>query len=529
MNTTAKVVNKWLITITVMLPTIMEIVDTSVANVALPHMQGSLNAGTDEITWVLTSYLVSNAVVLPMTGWLARLFGRKRFLITCIVLFTIASFLCGAAPNLGVLIFFRILQGAAGGALIPISQAILMETFPPKEQGMAMAIFGVGAMFGPIVGPALGGWITDTMNWRWIFYINIPIGILAVVMATYFIYDPAYLKRSGKITIDYWGLWLLTTGLGSLQIVLDKGQQEDWFNSSFIVFFTVLTVVSLSMLLYVELTHPHPIINLRLFKNVSFSAGNFIMFIVGFCLYSSIMLIPLFLQSLMGYSATLAGMVLAPGGVATLITMPFVGAMLQRYDGRKVVLAGLIISAISMFQMQGFTLQASYWDFVWPRVVLGFGLAMIFVPLTTVTLATISREEMGNATGMFNLLRNIGGSVGIAIAATMLSRLSQFYQNSLVAHVTPYDPAFQMRLSQLKNAAMARGADAFTAEKTALAMIYNLVRQQAGMLAYNRVFWIIGIAFLVIIPFLLLLKRPRHHAPAAPHWTSKPEPSNLAH
>jgi MFS transporter, DHA2 family, multidrug resistance protein len=510
MTQAAKTVNKWLITITVMLPTIMEIVDTSVANVALPNMQGSLNAGTDEITWVLTSYLVSNAVVLPMTGWLARMFGRKRFLITCIILFTLASFLCGAAPNLGALIFFRIIQGAAGGALIPVSQAILMETFPPHQQGMAMAIFGIGAMFGPIVGPALGGWITDTMNWRWIFYINIPIGILAVIMATYFIFDPAYLKRAKGATIDYWGLALLTTGLGALQVVLDKGQQEDWFNSPFILAFSVISIVSLALLIYVELKHPHPIVNLRLFKNISFSAGNFIMFFVGFCLYSSIMLIPLFLQTLMGYTATLAGMVLAPGGVATLVMMPFVGATIQRYDGRKVVFVGLLIGAASMFIMRDFTLQASYWDFVWPRVVLGIGLAMIFVPLTTVTLSTIPREEMGNATGMFNLLRNIGGSVGIALAATMLARFEQFYQNSLVGNVTPYSPATQMKMSAIRNGLVGRGLDAATADKATLATLYGIVRRQAGILAYNRVFWIVGIAFLVIIPCLLLLKKPRH-------------------
>src|SRR5512138_1779924 len=341
----AKNVNKWLITITVMLPTIMEIIDTSVANVALPHMQGSLNAGTDEVAWVLTSYLVSNAVVLPMTGWLSRLFGRKRFLITCIVLFTIASFLCGAAPNLEVLILFRIIQGAAGGALIPISQAILMETFPPHQRGMAMAIFGIGAMFGPIIGPALGGWITDNLNWRWIFYINLPIGIVAVIMAAYFIFDPQYLKRAGKMSIDYAGLGLLTVGLGALQVVLDKGQQDDWFNSSFIVTCAIVSVISLLLLVRVELMHEHPIVNLRLFKSLSFSAGNLIMFVVGFCLYSSIMLIPLFLQTLMGYSATDAGMVMAPGGVATLITMPFVGAALAKRDGRKIVFLGLLIGA----------------------------------------------------------------------------------------------------------------------------------------------------------------------------------------
>ncbi|MBJ6724105.1 DHA2 family efflux MFS transporter permease subunit [Geomesophilobacter sediminis] len=510
-------VNKWLITVTVMLPAIMEIIDTSVANVALPHMQGSLNAGTDEITWVLTSYLVSNAVVLPMTGWLARMFGRKRFLITCIVLFTLSSFLCGAAPSLGLLIFFRILQGAAGGALIPMSQAIMMETFPPYQQGMAMAIFGIGAMFGPIVGPALGGWITDNMTWRWIFYINIPIGIIAVTMASFFLFDPSYLKRTGeKMAIDYWGLVLLVVGLGSLQIVLDKGQQEDWFNSPLIIGFSVMAAITLTSLVWVELTHEHPIVNLRLFKNVSFTAGNLIMFAVGFCLYSSIMLIPLFLQTLMGYNATMAGMVLAPGGVATLICMPFVGAIIQRYDGRKVVLGGLIIGAVSMFVMRQFTLESAYFDFVWPRIVLGVGLAMTFVPLTTVTLSTIPKVEMGNATGIYSLLRNIGGSVGIAISATLLARFMQFYQTNLVGHVNPYNPAFQNRLSIIKGAIMSRGFDATAAEQKAYGMVTGMVQRQAAILSYNRIFFIVGVAFLVIIPLLLLLKKPQRHAPPPP-------------
>ena len=518
MEAAEKNINKWLITITVMLPAIMEIVDTSVANVALPHMQGSLNAGTDEITWVLTSYLVSNAVVLPMTGWLARVFGRKRFLITCIVLFTMASFLCGAAPSLGMMIFFRVLQGAAGGALIPMSQAIMMETFPPYQQGMAMAIFGVGAMFGPIIGPALGGWITDNLNWRWIFYINIPIGIVAVVMASFFIYDPSYLKRTKeKMSVDYWGLALLVIGLGALQIVLDKGQQDDWFNSPFILACSAISAITLASLVYVELTHPHPIVNLRLFKNISFSAGNLIMFAVGFCLYSSIMLIPLFLQTLMGYNATMAGMVLAPGGIATLICMPFVGAVIQRYDGRKVVFLGLIIGACSMFIMQRFSLDAAYRDFVWPRIVLGVGLAMTFVPLTTVTLSTIAKVEMGNATGIFSLLRNIGGSVGIATSATLLARYSQFYQTSLVAHVTPYSPVVQTRIAMLKNATMARGVDAVAAEQDAIAIIYGTVRRQAAMLAYNRIFFVVGLAFLIIIPLLLLLKKPERHTRPAGH------------
>ncbi|MDA8412217.1 MAG: DHA2 family efflux MFS transporter permease subunit [Desulfobacteraceae bacterium] len=512
-----KSINKWLITITVMLPAIMEIIDTSVANVALPHMQGSLNAGTDEVTWVLTSYLVANAVVLPMTGWLSRVFGRKRFLMTCIVLFTLASLLCGAAPNLGSLILFRVLQGAAGGALIPISQAILMETFPPHQRGMAMAIFGVGAMFGPIVGPALGGWITDNMNWRWIFYINLPIGIIAMAMCAFFIFDPDYLKKKAeKIRIDYWGLFLLTTSMGSLQVVLDKGQQDDWFSSSFIITFSLIFIVSMIALIRVELTHEHPIINLRLFKNVSFSAGNLIMFVVGFALYSSIMLIPLFLQTLMGYSATDAGMVMAPGGVATLITMPFVGAALAKRDGRKIVFIGLLLGATSMFIMQGLNLQGAFWNYTWPRIVLGFGLAMIFVPLTTVTLATIARTEMGNATGMFNLLRNIGGSVGIAMAATLLARYEQFYQTNLVAHINPYNPTFQMRLGEIKQALITKGISVTQADHSALGMVYGEVRRQAGALAFNRIFFIIGLAFLVIIPLLLLLKRPAHQSAPPP-------------
>jgi DHA2 family multidrug resistance protein len=328
-------------------------------------------------------------------------------------------------------------------------------------------------------------------------------------MASYFIFDPPYLRRH-RMQVDYWGLALLTLGLGALQVVLDKGQQEDWFSSSLIISCSLVSVLALLLLVYIELKHEHPIINLRLFRNVSFSAGNFVMFMVGFCLYSSVMLIPLFLQTLMGYDATLAGMVLAPGGVATLITMPFVGAFIQRSDGRRVVLTGLLIGAFAMFLMQRFSLEASYWDFVWPRVILGVGLAMIFVPLTTVTLSTISREEMGNATGIFNLLRNVGGSVGIAIAATMLSRYSQFYQNTLVGHVNPYSFQTQARLSALKQAAIARGFDPVSADRFSLAAIHGMVRRQAGMLAYNRIFCVVGLAFLVIIPLLLLLKKPRH-------------------
>ncbi|MGA2193114.1 MAG: DHA2 family efflux MFS transporter permease subunit [Nitrospirota bacterium] len=509
-------VNKWLVTISVMLPTVMEIIDTSVANVALPHMAGSLSASADEITWVLTSYLVSNAVVLPMTGWLGGVFGRKRFLISCIVLFTVASLFCGAAPTLGLLIFFRVLQGAAGGALQPMSQAILFETFPPEEQGIAMAIFGIGAMFGPIIGPALGGWITDNISWRWIFYINIPTGVIAVIMVKYFIFDPGYIKKK-FIKMDYIGLGLLVTGLGALQVVLDKGQREDWFSSSFIVFFAIVAVISLALLIFVELRQKQPIVNLRLFKNSSFASGNVLMFMFGFCLYSTIVLLPLMLQTLMGYDATLAGLVLAPGGVATLMMMPLVGIALSRYDGRYIILTGLITGSIALFLMSRFNLQASYWTFVWPRVVLGIGLAMVFVPLTTLTFSTIPKEQMGNATGFFNLLRNIGGSVGIGVSATLLQRFSQFYQNTLVGHVNPYSLVLQSRLNGLTQVLESRGVNPVTARKSALAAIYQEVQRQAGMLSYNRIFLILCVAFMLVSPLLILLKRGRGKGPAGVH------------
>jgi MFS transporter, DHA2 family, multidrug resistance protein len=507
MSQPAQPINKWLITLTVMIPAFMEIVDTSIANVALPHMQGTMNAGTDEITWVLTSYLISNAIVMPMTGWLARMFGRKRFLISCIIIFTFASFLCGSAPNLATLVFFRIIQGAAGGALIPMSQAIMMESFPPSEGGMAMAIFGIGAMFGPVVGPSLGGWITDNLDWRWIFYINIPVGVIAVIMSKYFIFDPSYLKRS-KIQIDYWGLALLTLGIGSLQVVLDKGQQDDWFNSSFIITFSIVSVISLLLFVYAELKHDHPIVNLRLFKNSAFASGNAIMFMVGFCLYGSVVMLPLFLQTMMGYSATLAGMVMAPGGIASVIVLPIVGAFIKNRSGKGIVLAGLLLGAFSLFMMRGFTLDAAYGDFVWPRVLLGASLGMIFPPLSRMTLAGIQKVEMGNATGIFNLLRNIGGSVGIAMSATLLTRLAQYHQVNLVGHINQFNPVLQARFQELQYAALAKGADATTAKSAATEIIARIVSREAGLLSYTYIFWVIGLAFLAIVPLLFFLKKP---------------------
>ncbi|MDD2465823.1 MAG: DHA2 family efflux MFS transporter permease subunit [Desulfobulbus sp.] len=509
--------NKWLVAGAVMLPALLEVIDTSVANVALPNMQGSLNAGSDEVSWVLTSYLVSNAVVLPMTGWLARSFGRKRFLMACVVVFTLASLMCGAAVNLEMLIMCRIIQGAAGGALIPMSQAILLESFPANQQGLANAIFGVGVMFGPVIGPILGGWLTDTFSWRWIFYINFPLGAVALVMVGTFVEDPSYLKRT-KESVDYGGLLLLTLGIGALQVVLDKGQQDDWFNSSFILLCSIVSVVSLALLVVVELRQRHPVVNLRLFKDLSFSAGNLVMFMVGFGLYGAISIIPLHLQSMMGYSATQSGMVLAPGGLATLIAMPIAAVLMRKVDGRKVVFFGLCCGAYSMFLLHTYSLQASFGDFIWPRIANGIGLACIFVPLTTITLGNIDKEKMGDASGLFNLLRNIGGSVGIAAATTLLARYSQANQNILITHATPYDSAYQEKVSTLLHGLLNRGYDLVSAQKISMLGIYTTIREQAGILAYNQTYWILGLAFLAVAPMLFLLRRPKEgQGPVAAH------------
>ncbi|MDH4233459.1 MAG: DHA2 family efflux MFS transporter permease subunit, partial [Nitrospirota bacterium] len=435
--------NKWIIALTVMLPTLIEIVDTSVVNVALDHIRGSLSAGIDESTWTITSYLVSNAIIIPMTGWLSRLFGRKRYLIISISLFTLSSLLCGLAWNLQSLIFFRVLQGIGGGALQPISQSILLETFPRKQHGMAMAIFGVGIMFGPIIGPLLGGWITDNWSWHWIFFVNIPIGVVSILMVIFFIVDPPYMKRA-RMKIDYLGLAFLAVGLGCLQIVLDKGQIEDWFSSGFITWFTLISAASLFVFVIRELYAEHPIVNLRAFKNVTFSSGNVLMFFAFFNLFGSIVLLPIYLQTLMGYTATLAGMVLGPGGLATLIAMPIAGRLVTKVNPKGLLAFGIIVSAWSTHLMSQFSLSADFNVIIWPRIVLGVGMGFLFIPLTTLTMSEIRNEDMANATGIYNLLRNLGGSFGVAFVTTMLARRGQLHEVRLIEHLTPYDMNYQI-------------------------------------------------------------------------------------
>jgi len=506
--------NKWIVAITVMLPTLIEIVDTSVVNVSLDHIRGSLSAGIDESTWTITSYLVSNAIIIPMTGWLSRLVGRKRYLVFSISLFTFSSFMCGSSWNLQSLVFFRVLQGLGGGALQPISQAILLETFPPYQHGMAMAIFGIGIMFGPIIGPLLGGWITDNWSWHWIFFINIPIGFISILMALFFIVDPSYMQRT-KMKIDYWGLLFLAIGLGCLQIVLDKGQREDWFSSGFITWLSYLSISSLVMFIVVEFFAESPIVNLRTLRNLSFSSGNLIMFFVFFNLFGSIVLLPIYLQTLMGYTSFLAGLALGPGGIANIIAMPIAAKLMTKINPKAILAFGIAVAAYSVHMMAQFNLNADFNTVFWPRVVLGLGMGFLFIPLTTMTMSSIRREEMGNATGIFNLLRNLGGSFGVAFVTTMLARRVQFHQVHLVEHLTPFDKNLQLAVPGISQMLHDRGFVSPLPNQGTLGAIYNQLLRQASMLSFNDVFHILSVMMALVLLLVLLMKKGEAYVPGS--------------
>src|SRR5271157_3347448 len=417
-------INPWIIAIAVTLATFMEVLDTSIANVALPHIAGSLSAGTDESTWVLTSYLVSNAIVLPLSGWLSSIVGRKNFYMGCVALFTISSFLCGLAPNLGMLIFFRILQGVGGGGLQPSEQAILADTFPPAKRGMAFAVYGIAVVMSPAIGPTLGGWITDNFTWRWIFFINIPVGILSLLLASRLIQDPPYFKRRklSETHIDYTGLGFVALGLGALQVVLDKGQRDDWFESNFIVILSVVAAASLIFVIFWEWHHKDPIIDLHLFRQHTFATANFLMFMLGFALLGSTLLLPLFMQTLLGYTAEQSGLALMPGGFTIMLAMPVVGFLLSRYSPRWLMVFGLSMLSFSLFRMTSFDLSVDFRTMVIARVYQGVGLAFLFVPINTAAYAFLPRDKNYAASGLMNLARNIGGSFGISFVTTGLSR-----------------------------------------------------------------------------------------------------------
>ncbi len=504
-------INPWVIAGTVMLATFMEVLDTSVANVALPHIAGSLSSSVDEATWVLTAYLVANAIVLPLSGWFSSLFGRKRFYMACVALFTVSSAMCGLAPSLTVLILFRILQGLGGGALQPVSQAILRETFPREKQGMAMAVYGMGVVFAPVVGPTLGGWITDNFTWRWIFLINIPVGICSLLFTTLLIFDPPYLARKSwpGLRIDYIGLGLLATGLGALEIMLDEGQRNDWFSSHGIVAAAVIAVAALVSVVFWELRQKDPVIDLHLLKERNFAISTFAMFALGFVLYGSTMALPLFLQTLLGYTATQSGMALSPGGLAIMIMMPIVGLLLSRYEARWLVIFGLLVSAFGLYQMSRFNLEIDFRHAVVARIVQSLGLAFLFVPINTMAFYFIARQSTSYATGLINLARNIGGSTGIALATTLIARREQFHQQRLVEHLSPLDPSYQSALEAARQMFVSKGADAVHAADQAQQLVYATMQRQASMLAFLEDFRLLAIAFLALIPLMFLMKKTR--------------------
>ena len=509
-------VSPWLIAIAVMMATFMEVLDTTVINVPLPHVAGNLSASTEEATWVLTSYLVANAIVLPATGWLSAHFGRKRFLMTCIIIFTCASALCGMASSLPMLIAARILQGAGGGALQPISQAILLESFPPRKRGVAMAVFGIGVICAPIIGPTLGGWITDNYSWRWVFYINLPVGILAWSMVQLMIEDPPYIRHGKTDKIDFVGFALLALWIGCLQIMLDKGQQEDWLASPMIRILAVLALLGLAAFLAWELSIKEPIVHLRALKDRNYAMGTVMITMVGIVLYASIALLPLFLQQLLGYSAVQSGLAITPRGLGSLAMMILVGRLIGLVDARMLVCLGFIILGIGTWMLAQLNLVISPRDIIIPNIISGMAMALLFVPLSTLTMGTLPNKELGNATGIFNLMRNLGGSIGIAVVTTMLARGAQTHQTVMVAHLTPYDWQYQQQVTNITtNLTPALGAPA--AAQAAPGLIYGEMVRQTNLGAFMDDFRFMAIICFLCIPAILLFHRPKRHVGGTGH------------
>jgi DHA2 family multidrug resistance protein len=509
--------NPWLIAASVMLATFMEVLDTSVANVSLPHIAGNLSATPEEATWVLTSYLVANAIILPATNWLGSLFGRKRFFIVCILLFTLASALCGMAGSLGFLVIARVLQGAGGGALQPISQAVLLESFPPAKRGSAMAVFAMGVVVAPIAGPTLGGWITDNYSWRWIFYINLPIGLLAMWMAQTFIEDPPYLKKAHISSIDYIGFGLLSIWLATLQFILDKGQELDWFASHAVVACAVASCLALVGFIFWELNTAQPIVDLRILKNRNFAVGVGLMTLLGALLYGTTAVLPLFMQTLLGYPALDAGLAMSPRGVGAFLATMLVGRLVGKVSNRLLILTGFLVLAYASFMLGHINMSIGMPSIVWPSIINGIAISFIFVPLTTSTMGTLSQQQMGNATGIFNLMRNLGGSLGIAAITTMIARGAQSYQSVLVGHFSQFNPIFQRRFAEI-HAGLAAHGDTVLAAQQAHRILYGILQQQATLLTYVYNFRLFGIVCLICAPLVFLFKKVRQgKAPVGVH------------
>jgi len=527
--------NQWAIAITVTLATFMEVLDTSIANVALPHIAGSLSASENEATWVLTSYLVSNAIILPASAYLIGFVGRKRFYMICVVLFGISSMLCGMAPSLGALIFFRVLQGAGGGGLAPSEQAILADTFSPKQRGQAFALYGFAVVCAPAIGPTLGGWITDNFNWRWIFFINVPVALLSLYLTNRMVEDPPHIKRAVErsrregLKLDYFGFGLLAAGFGSLEFILDKGQEDDWFSSGTIMFFTALCVISLVTLIVWEIHEirikKRPILNLTLFKRRTFAIPFVLMFVLGFTLYGTTVLIPQMVQTLLGYTAELAGLVISPGALMILLMMPLVGFLVGKMDPRYLICYGFATLAVSMTVMHTFSLGSSFTYIMWVRVLQASGLAFLFIPINTISYVGIAREQSNDVSGLTNLARNIGGSTGTAFVATMLTRRQQAHEAQMTHSLGLGNEAFRNQVNRLKGlfAGGGNGSAYGFGGKTsgnlhaAQAFIYGQLHRQSAMLAYMDIIAVFAVFCASMIPLVLAIgktKSPGGDAPA---------------
>ena len=507
--------HKYLIAIAVTMAAVLELVDTSIVNVAIPHMMGNLGATLDEISWVSTGYIIANVIVIPMSSWLSAHFGRKRYLTGSISLFVFASFFCGAAHSLGALIFWRVVQGLGGGALLSTAQATLFEAFPPKEVGIGQAMFGVGVMVGPTLGPTLGGWIVDNYDWPWIFYINVPLGIAAAAMAWTYVRDSAHQERAS--TIDFAGIALLAVCIGSLQWMLERGERLDWFDSRFVTLLGLVSAAAFIALLWRELTIEEPIINLRVLGNRQLAAGVSIAAVLGIALFGSIFVLPVFLQSLHGLTANQTGMVILPGAVASAVTMAAVGKNANRLDARATVVIGSGLFLASMILLSRMTLASGTDELFWPLILRGVGLGLIFVPLTNATMAELRHRDIAQGTAMFNLTRQLGGSLGIATMASLLPRFTATAKARLVEHVTSMDPLVLGRLDQLRQGLVARGMNPFTARQQALAILDRQIAAQASVLAFSRVYLLSGIVLCCALPLLVLFRTGKGRGALATH------------
>jgi MFS transporter, DHA2 family, multidrug resistance protein len=514
----ARDVSPWLIAISVMLATFMEVLDTAIASVALPYIAGSLSASNDEATWVLTSYLVANAVILPASNWFSLRFGRKRFLITCVIIFTIASFFCGAAPSLGFILLARVVQGAGGGALQPLSQAILLESFPPHKRAAAMALFAFGVVVAPVLGPTLGGWLTDTYSWRYAFYINIPVGAIAVFMIGRYVKDPPYIKEAKAGPFDNLGFGLLAVWTGCLQVILDKGQEDDWFGAIWIRW--AFTALSISFVWFVihSWRKKRPLVNLRTLKDWNFAIGCALIFMFGVCIYSMITVLPLFYQELLGYTAFAAGLVVGPRGIGSILAMPIIGYISNKVDARYLLTFGFVAFGITSLVFGNVTLEISPTTLLWPIIITGFALSFVFVPITIQAYGTLQNEQIGNASGIFNLVRNIGGSIGISVAQTLLVRRADSHQNEITNFVSQSSYWFEQRMSDLSHF-LGRAANPANGIVASQAQLYQQLGQQALLWAFVDVFRYTALIcfFCVALVWMFRKVKPGRKAPAGAH------------